>query len=128
MKKFKPGDRVIDTQWRSRPAAVATCARVYARLRYDESPGEVKSARIEDLRAETPADVSKREHAKALAEWRDSRPATAVAKVDYGSSYSTSQDARGASATARTPGEMRQAAREMLEIADWFDRKPVVPS
>ena len=118
----KAGDRVICTNWGSRPGVIVKLARTSALVRIDRSCSDTRES-LESLRAETAADVAKRAHEVALAAWNATRPTTTIAQVEV--SRSCSHPSPSASVfMARTPDDMRAAARELLLLADWFSSRP----
>lgn len=126
--KYNPGDRVVSTaNWhRQKSGAVARSGRgVSVMVRWD---GEDQDERIyvDGLRPETAEDISKREHTAAMREWRERRPRTEVARIDLDPRWGR-DDEIGATASARTPAEMRQAADELRALADWFEKRPATP-
>jgi hypothetical protein len=118
----KTGDRVICTNWGSRPGVIVKLAKMTALVRLDRSCTDTRES-IDSLRAETAADVAKRAHEVALAAWNATRPTTTIAQVEV--SRSCSHPSQSASVfMARTPDDMRAAASELLLLADWFATRP----
>jgi hypothetical protein len=127
-KAFKPGDRVIDMSWGKRHGTVVTCAKVTALVDYDWSGGQRSKVHVQNLRAETAADVARREYELAVRSWRAARPDLEVSRVDCGSSYASIMNEVGAYASPKTPDQMRQVSREMLVLAEWFESRPKEPT
>jgi hypothetical protein len=120
--KLKTGDRVICTNWGSRPGVIVKMAKMTALVRLDRSCSDTRES-IDSLRAETAADVAKRAREVAMDAWQDARPRPKLAHVDN-ASYS-SEPAGASVYLVRTPDDMREAARELLLLADWFANRPV---
>lgn len=123
--KFKPGDRVVRTCWPAgQPGAVVKVSKTTALVRFD-GESEAKRIGLDALRPETAADVAKRNHERAMAAWRDARPRTTVADVQHDPAWGSPRGKIGAVVhRAETPEQMRQAARELLELATWFESRP----
>lgn len=127
--KYQPGDRVVSTaNWhRQKPGVVTRPGRgTSVMVRWD---GEDKDERVylDGLRPEAAVDVAKREREQAMRAWRDRRPETKFARVEYDPRWGRSHEETGILASARTPDEMREAARELTLLADWFEQRPAAP-
>jgi hypothetical protein len=124
MNKFKIEDRVVFKAFGNLQAGrVVKVAKTTATLILDD--GREDRLRLEQLRLETPEDVDQRAHATNMREWNARRPRTTTACVQASGYRSDTLSANVIS--ARTPEEMRIAARELMEIADWFESRPVAP-
>lgn len=120
---FIDGSRVRNRHWSSQFGKIRSIAKKTAVVEWDgyDKPERVH---LDNLVLETAEDVAKREHEAAMRKWRDERPDTVIAIVEYNHRYGMGNDAIGASARPRTPAEMRQAADELRQLADWFETKP----
>lgn len=124
---YKPGDRVVALRWpRGGAGVMVKPAKVNPLVRWD-GQDEDKRVRLDDIRPETAEDIARRDHERAMRAWDDRRPETSrvrVATAPYQGS-----DPRGAEiiGSLKTPDEMRQAAAELLLLADWFAERPVKP-
>lgn len=129
--KYKPGDRVVSTaNWhRQKAGSIARPGRgISSLVRWD---GEEKDERVyhDGMRPETPEDVAKRAREAALRAWRDQRPDTKIARVEHDHRWGHNDEiGAGVHATMKTPADMRQAADELIKLADWFEQKPSRPS
>ena len=76
---------------------------------------------LDKLRLETQEDVARRTHRDSLVAWRSRRPVLRRMTVEtnaWGAETSV------ALFRANTPEVMREAARELQELADWFEQRP----
>lgn len=121
--KYKPGDRVVALRWpRDGAGVIVKFAPVNPLVRWDGS-NEDKRTRIDDIRPETAEDVARRDHEQAMRAWRERRPN--VTNVIVFENVMGHRDHIALAATA--PHEMREAAAELLKLADWFAERPVEP-
>lgn len=124
-RKFASGDRVIHTEWPSgRAGEVRTVARVSAMVLWDGEV-EAKRVRLDAMRPETDEDVTDRTYRQQMDAWRGERPQTTIAIVERDARWGHGHEEIGVEIRpCRTPAEMRIAAREFEQLADWFERRP----
>lgn len=121
--KLKVGSRVVSTGWRGGGGTIERISRGVAFVRSDDQNGLMKE-RLIWLREETADDVTKRESKRMLAEWRDRKPTTTIARVEHDPSWGSPRGEIGAALFAGTPDDMRTAAAELLQLAAWFETRP----
>lgn len=122
--KFTVGQRVTGIAWghNGKGGSVTKTGRGASLLvRWD---GGSEDERVNDghIRPETPDDVAEREVRRAVQQWQIDRPKVSIASLQSAgySNHLTGQVICG----PRTPDEMRQAAKELEALADWFERRP----
>lgn len=125
--KYKPGDRVINERRRNIAGRIVKPAPVYQLVRWDDKT-EDERVRIEDVRPETADDIARREHDESMRVWSKDRPRVEHVALQFQShwGYTEATDVRIIS-SLKTPDEMRSAAAELIQLADWFTRKPAKP-
>ena len=125
--KYKPGDRVVNERRRNIAGRIVKPAPVYQLVRWDDKT-EDERVRIEDIRPETPDDIAAREHDESMHAWSKDRPRVKHVALQFQShwGYTAATDVRIIS-SLKTPDEMRGAAAELIQLADWFARKPAKP-
>ena len=125
--KYKPGDRVVNERRRNIAGRVVKPAPVYQLVRWDDK-NEDERVRIEDVRPETSDDIAKREHDESMRTWSRDRPRVERVALQFQShwGYTEAADVRVIS-PLKTPDEMRTAAAELIQLADWFAKRPVKP-
>lgn len=98
-----------------------------ALVRLDE--GKEVRIPLTQLRAETALDVELRDHANRMRQWKEARPKGEFANVSWGASYHDSDQAMGAEVPKKmkSPRDMRDAAHELHQLADWFEQQPIPP-
>lgn len=122
--KYKQGDRVVNERDRDRAGTVVKPARTYHIVRFDGEDDDDR-VRDDDIRPETAEDIAKREHAKAITAWNNTRPRTTIVGVEISSSwYSREPVGTDIVGRLRTPAEMRTAADDLRQLADWFEQRP----
>lgn len=91
--------------------------------------GNEVRASLDELRAETPFDVEWRAHEERLRLWREETPRGKFASVAMGTHYWDSQKEDGAQihGRMRDPSDIRAGARELIQIAEWLERRPIPP-
>jgi hypothetical protein len=121
-RSFAAGDRVVFTGFGRKHGSVIRPAKSSVLVRFDGSD-KFERTPINALRFETSEDVKRRDREVAMAAWRASEPKHIVVHVSrtYGG-----EEILVAMSCARTPCEMRDAAHELMQLADWFDAKPKV--
>lgn len=117
--KYKPGDPVRDIRCDVIPGKFVDLQGQTATVRWE---GKVVDSQIwiDDLRHETPEETSKRERIEAFRAWSRKQPDLRHSGVRWNSGAVYVND-------ISTPDEMRQAAAELLQLADWFAERPVKP-
>ena len=125
--KYKPGDRIVNERRRNIAGRIVKPAPVYQLVRWD-GKAEDERVQIEDVRPETADDIAKRKHDESMRMWSKDRPRVERAALQFQShwGYTEATDVRIIS-SLKTPDEMRSAAAELIQLADWFARKPVKP-
>ena len=123
--KYKPGDRVISLRWpRDAAGVVVKSAPVHSLIRWDGLK-EDKRTSTADIRPETKEDVAQQVHKQALRTWRDRQPKLSHFSIVSPMCESTSPNGVQLHGVLRSPEEMRGAAAEVLQLADWFAERPV---
>lgn len=115
--KYAKGDRVV--RW-SKAGTIIRVAKTTARVCWDDEL-EDDTVNLASLQPETAEDIAKREHAERIKAWRAARPRCKYSAVQANwHGQETGQVVLG----PRTPAEMREAARELQLLADWFEQRP----
>lgn len=88
-------------------------------------PGDRVEERVylDGTHPETAEDVEKRDRDRRWKEWIESRPPRGHVALEMRGTG----ELFGASIAARTAEGLRTAARELEQLADWFEQKPVKP-
>lgn len=122
--KYKPGDRVVALRWpRDGAGVVVKSAPVHSLVRWDGRAEDTR-ARTADFRAETAEDIGRRHYEQKLQAWQYRKPRLEhvqcfVMPLRGGPLVDNVQVL-----SVRTPETMREAAAELLQLADWFADKP----
>lgn len=125
--EFKPSDRVMALNFLGvyQPGRIVKLTKRLATVAFDM--GAEEKVLLERLRRETPADVAHCHHARRMRAWHDERPKTSWIQASYlGWGGGPNNGPIGAQlyGQPRTSAEMRAAAAELLQFADWFEKKP----
>lgn len=119
---MKPGDRVIRTTFGRRThGTIVKMRKVSALVRFDGACAEER-VYLDALRPETAEDVARRDLETALRAWRDQRPDTVQVRVQ--TEFSGRETGVALYGLTRDPEAMRQAARELIQFAEWFEVRP----
>ena len=124
--KYKPGDRVIGTVFllRGKAGKIEKPAKTSALVLWD-GRNQPERVSINSIEPETAEHVATRRRAAEMKAWRERKPSTTFARVAF-SRFGFNADESGAELhLAKTPDEMRTAAAELLQLADWFAERPV---
>ncbi len=120
--KYKPTDRVVYRLFASRKhGTVRTVARSSAMVDFDD--GTQERVPLGTLSPETAEDIARRDHEQAMRAWRARQPL--VTQVIVFENVMGHRD--HVSLSTSSPEEMREAAAELLKLADWFAERPVKP-
>ena len=124
--KYVPGDRVIALRWpRDGAGTVIKSATVRVLVRWDGF-AEDKRTSIADVRPETAEDIELRAYAESVRAWNGRQPQNACVAIVLPMLYgSTAPDGVRLYGDLLTPESMREAADELIQLADWFAAKPV---
>lgn len=118
--RYKPTDRVVYRCFGSRKhGTVSKVAKATAMIDFDDGTQERVS--LGALTPETSEDISRRNHEQAMRDWRRRRPE--VKQCIIFESVMGHRD--HVSLSTGTPAEMREAAAELVKLADWFAERPV---
>lgn len=125
--KLKAGDRVVTSSVVRRHGTIVRVSKVSALVHFDgDDRDDNRRVYINALRRETAADVARRDHEDAMRAWRARQPETRRARVTSPTSWSNSDPNGAVVYGVATPDEMREAARELALLADWFAGRPEV--
>lgn len=123
--KYKPGDRVISLRWPHDGAGVVVrSSPVHSLIRWDGLK-EDKQARTVDIRPETEEDVAQQTHKQTIRTWQDRQPKLLHVSIARPTCWGSLPDGAQFHGVLRSPEEMRGAAAELLQLADWFAERPV---
>jgi len=125
---MKRGDRIVHSNFGARKhGVIVKVAKDSAQVRFDGANKDEKLY-LDSLRTETAEDVARRDHEAAMVKWRDQEPKTKLARVMMSAGYANQVEIGATmSNLAKTPAEMREAARELVLLAGWFEKRPVGP-
>ena len=124
--RYRAGNRVVGhgPMFRGKAGTITRAGRgVSVQLRWDGANRDER-VYLDNLRPETSDHVADREHAKRMNEWRKARPITNTAFIEYDYRSGTPKEMGAQVRRVATPAEMREGARELLLIADWFETRP----
>lgn len=121
-----PDDRVIYRDYGPpQHGTIVKLAKTKATVRMDASGKDVQIL-LRGLRRETPEDVVRRDREAAVHEWRSRQPSARLMSV-IRDRWTNGEEAGVHVSICRTPEEMRHAARELQQLADWFEQRPAAP-
>jgi hypothetical protein len=86
---------------------------------------ENKRTSTDDIRPETAEDVARRGHEQALRAWQARKPKTSHVSITFPAMWGSTLQDGAQTCVLRTPETLREAAAELLQLADWFAEKPV---
>lgn len=114
--KYKAGDPVRDLRCDVVPGVFRELHGEWATVRWE---GKIVDSdiHVDNLRHETPEETAKRERIKSYRSWSRNKPELRHAGVRWNSGAVYVGD-------ISTPAEMREAARELQLLADWFEKRP----
>ncbi|HET9893199.1 MAG TPA: hypothetical protein VFQ42_22165 [Mycobacterium sp.] len=123
---FIVGSRVRDRNWSSQFGAIRTIAKKTALVDWD---GRDKPERVylDNLVLETAEDVAKREVKGAFQSWNNARPRTQFVDAFYSGPtvWYRDRECNAVKTHELTSAEqMYQAARELEELAAWWETRP----
>jgi len=124
--KYRAGDRVVALRWpRGGAGVIIKSAPVHSLVRWD-GHNEAKRTGTQDIRPETAEDVEQRRSEQEMRAWQDQQPKLTNISIIKPALWGSSLPG-GAQLyrVLRTPEEMREAAAELLQLADWFAERPV---
>jgi hypothetical protein len=123
----KPTDRVVYRSFGIRKhGRVRSLIKASAMVDFDDGTSGRISLGL--LRPETPEDVEQRDHEQAMRAWDKRRPEVTRVAISIPSTWgSTLPDGVQIYRVLRDPIEMREAAAELVKLADWFAERPVKP-
>lgn len=116
--RYKPGDRIVDfCGARDRAGVIVKWAPIHSLVRWD---GFIKDKRTSTraIRPETPEDVGRRDHERTMRAWKGRQPKTRHVLI-------TNPGMLWEHGVLWTPEELREAAAELLQLADWLAAMPV---
>jgi hypothetical protein len=121
---LQPGDRVIATVFahRGKTGVVLRMARKSAVVRFDD--GDEYRVHLDDLRLETAEDIAYLQRKAAMIAWRADRPPLKRASVQTAPYHGSEETGAHIVGQLSTSSEMRDAADDLMALANWFDAKP----
>ena len=116
---------MISLRWpRDAAGVVVKSAPVHSLIRWDGLK-EDKRTSTADIRPETKEDVAQQARKQALRAWQDRQPKLLYVSIARPTCGGALPDGAQFHGVLRSPEEMRGAAAELLQLADWFAERPL---